>query len=394
MALIVEQEALTTEQTAAFAWFDGLDFPNLAGLPVVHVATGCWTQTGDDPPVNAYIYGFLLEDAGKTFTVFTLSLLRLELRKTRALFRRHERVGYKRANLAAAARARMGEMKRIKDEDDPFARLESVFERETSAQTEAFVWGRACAANGLPGLARELFDFGDDYPAWGRKSKHQSLRDYVEEDIAHVVMWRNVRAFGDPRIDRGELLARFEAFVHEFPRSRHLQRAKSTASILRRMVAEDEEHASRPVDLAATSERERVAELIFRLRNQRGCQMSQPGRCDIFAEAYLAMRRKPADTPAHQLVKIGNAAVPQLIEALDDERFTRSVGFHRDFYFSHHVLRVGDAARAIIERIAGREFCARKTTSSEMAKGGHTASVKESIQAWWREISNKRKASD
>ena len=75
----------------------------------------------------------------------------------------------------------------------------------------------------------------------------------------------------------------------------------------------------------------------------------QPGSCDIFDT--LAGKK---GTPAHKLVDLGYEAVPQLIEHLDDERYTRSVGYHRNFYFSHHVLRVSECAMTIISRIAGR----------------------------------------
>jgi hypothetical protein len=89
------------------------------------------------------------------------------------------------------------------------------------------------------------------------------------------------------------------------------------------------------------------------------------------------------------LVKIGYPAIPQLITALDDRRFTRSVGYHRDFYFSHYVLRVGDAALAIIERIAGRSFYRRYSTTSEAVKDGEIPSVRVEVEAWWHEFQEK-----
>src|SRR4029077_20857770 len=97
---------------------------------------------------------------------------------------------------------------------------------------------------------------------------------------------------------------------------------------------------------------EQVAELIFQLRDQNGHPFMQPGSCDIF-DRFGGSKK---DTAAHKLVKIGYDAVPQLIEHLDDQRFTRSVGFHRNFYFSHHVLRVSDCALEILEEIAAQHF--------------------------------------
>ena len=65
-----------------------------------------------------------------------------------------------------------------------------------------------------------------------------------------------------------------------------------------------------------------------------------------------------AGSPSTQLVAIGEPALEQLIDAVDDDRFTRCVGYHRNFYFSHGIIRVGGCCLRIIERIklSGREF--------------------------------------
>jgi hypothetical protein len=125
-----------------------------------------------------------------------------------------------------------------------------------------------------------------------------------------------------------------------------------------------------------------VAELIFRLRDQNGRQSGQPGACDIFETGT-------EDSPAHRLVKIGYDAVPQLISVLEDKRFSRSVGYHRDFYFSHHVLTVGDCALAIIQAIAGRRFYERTTTSGYMSKDGEEGTTRQRVEAWWKEFQKK-----
>src|SRR5262249_9412916 len=72
------------------------------------------------------------------------------------------------------------------------------------------------------------------------------------------------------------------------------------------------------------------------------------------------------------------------IEALDDERFTRSIEFGRNFIFSHHVLQVGDCALAILDRIAARHF--KGTGRMYHSKPGENKKV---VMAWWREFSEK-----
>ena len=112
-------------------------------------------------------------------------------------------------------------------------------------------------------------------------------------------------------------------------------------------------------------------------------QWSQPGACNIFLD------ERGEESPAAKLVTLGFPAVPQLIEVLEDQGFTRSVGYHRNFYFSHHVLRVGDCAERILCRIAGRNFYQRTYTNGAMAKDGQATSIKKQIEAWWKEVKTK-----
>ena len=78
-----------------------------------------------------------------------------------------------------------------------------------------------------------------------------------------------------------------------------------------------------------------------------------------------------------------------LIGALDDARFSRSVGFFRNFCFSHYVLTVGDCAEAVLSQIAGREFFAPSSTCSYMSKDGKTATVKKEAESWYAEFKKK-----
>src|SRR5438477_383858 len=62
------------ERMEAFKWFGALGFPDVKGRKFIRVATGRWFQAGGNPPRNTYAHGFLLEEAGDTFKVVTLSL--------------------------------------------------------------------------------------------------------------------------------------------------------------------------------------------------------------------------------------------------------------------------------------------------------------------------------
>src|SRR5262249_22999681 len=149
--------------------------------------------------------------------------------------------------------------------------------------------------------------------------------------------------------------------------------------ILKQMVNEDRDHANSRKPFEQLDKNEQIAELIFQLRDQNGHQFWQPGYPDIF------INFDGKETPAHRLVKMGYDAVPQLIESIEDQRFTRSVGFHRNFYFSHYVLRVGDCALDILRHITARSFWNDSWTFSDLTKDRKTAETKKSVQAWFEE---------
>lgn len=370
--------ALTAEEKRAFAWFDTLGFPDVTERLFVRVATGEWFVHNNDPPENSYEFGFLLEDAGDAFTVFMLDLSTRKFKKTPPNTPERERVGYEDADLEKQAAAFLKERK--KEAAEHIMRVGSGL----GQRAETFVWARVCASQGLDRLAHDLYTFASTQPnPRTGESEKKTLQQVVASEIAHETMWRAILDFEEPSITRKELLETFEKFVKNFPESEHHARAKETAQLLERMVAEDEAHAKNAKPFEQMTQQERVAELIFQLREQNGQQFCQPGSCDIFADP------RGEKSPAYQLVKMGYDAIPQLIEALEDKRFTRSVGYWRGFVFSHHVLRVGDCAQAIIERIANRRFYKRTYTNAAMVKDGKAQSVKAQVKAWWAQFQKK-----
>jgi hypothetical protein len=375
------------ERTKAFTWFGTLGFSDVKDRKLVRVATGRWHSSGGDPPQNTFVAGFLLKEEGDDFTVQTLSLTTATFRKTPAETPAHEQVKYQADVLKTAAAAYLKRLRAPKDSEERDAKLLWGFNRHD--RTETFVLAWACWRNGLDELAAELYDHASKMPnGYGYnpdKPPTQPLKQLVADDLAHTEMWRGILAFEDPAIPRTELLKRFERIVKNYPDSKHQERAKDTVALLQKMVKEDTEHAKndrKPFE--QLSKKDQIAELIFQLRDQNGHQFSQPGECDIF-DRFGGKE----DTPAHRLVKMGYDAVPQLIEAIEDQRFTRSVGYHRNFYFSHYVLRVGDCAVAILERIAARSFWQSTSTFSYMTKDGKAAETKKKVQAWNDEFQKK-----
>lgn len=150
-------------------------------------------------------------------------------------------------------------------------------------------------------------------------------------------------------------------------------------TILERMVREDANHAGKPFRIWwLRSTDEKITELIFGLRDQTCTQDKYWEPCDLFADTK---------SPAEQLVSYGYEAAPQLIAHLDDARFTRAVFFPHQGRFQPVVLRFGDCALAVLDRIAARNFT--EAHYSQFHHKGNPAEVKKAAELWWQDFQQK-----
>ncbi|MBT3289191.1 MAG: hypothetical protein HN380_17745 [Victivallales bacterium] len=379
---------LAPDAAQAFSWFDRLGFPDVKGCKFVRVGTRARYDDGSEyeQPESERIEAFLTETKpnGES-TVLTLELLTHHYKQTPADAPVHRSVFFEGLPLEEYAKGRLRELQ-MPDDDDWGSR----FGRRLSERGEAFVLAWGCARNGHITIAQKLYEHAAGMPEpdsndLTAETVHGGFLRALEGDIGKAMMWQAVLACGHPSTSREDLLKGFERIIRHCPSSEYIPRAKKTAALLKQMIKEDKEHAGKKLkSLAEMSTEERVAELIFQLREQSGRQYIHGGTCDIFWN-----RQGKTDTPAHQLVTIGHAAVPQLIEALGNQRLTRSVHSHKSFCFTHKVLRIGDRARAILSGIAGRLFYERPDTAGYMTKDGKAKSTKEQVQEWWAAIQEK-----
>ena len=237
-------------------------------------------------------------------------------------------------------------------------------------------------AHDLLAFAEKSYELSRDVNA-----KPQTFQTYLARDLAHVSIWRTLLEIDDPDTPWDEVEQDFKWIHSSFPDTRYAKRCKESAQILADMIAENAKHQT-PKDFEKLPVKQQVAELIFQLQYQDGQQQSQPGSCNIFChDIAQAQNAKQGNddpdsnlkSPAARLVGLGHAAVPQLIDALKDQRFTHSVEFHRDFRFSHHALRVSDCCRIILQRIANRGF----------SRHDPEKTVAEQVSAWWSAIESK-----
>ena len=364
---------VSKERIEAFNWFSGLEFPDLKDLPFIRIGTQYPSREKDETAPISYRYGFLLNQKGEEFTTFYLDLRSRTHRTQPSETDGHARISFENADLAQFAAEQLKVVTEPR-EHDAWHR----FGERLSQPAEFFVLSWACSRKGLDDVAATVFD---QVRRMSRGTRQEvatlTVKQKLAEDIAHAQMWEAVLKFGDISIPRDVLLRDFERIVRHYPESKHFERAKETAALLEQMIAEDKAHAEqrkrgKPFD--ELDQQQKVTELIFQLRDQNGQQWSQPGWCHVL---WTADGKETS--PAHQLVKIGYDAVPQLIEALDNERFSRSVGYHRDFYFSHQVLRISECAQQIITAIADRD----------LREPRETEPFKTRASTWYAELKKK-----
>ena len=196
---------------------------------------------------------------------------------------------------------------------------------------------------------------------------------------------------GDRHIPLQEVVAEIEWCFKHFPRdeSHDALKLPELLETLRRMILEEKAHKdARPLD--ASTEAERIAELIYRLRDQNARIASNPmSRDDVLNDP----RRDKA--PASQLLALGTAAVPYLLPSVQDRRVTRTVGSDMRRPFPY-VFTVGDAVQAIVYEITRRELtnagvdeevvsklvCAFVTAARESDEHVRTRKLDE----WWQQV--------
>jgi hypothetical protein len=385
--------------SVAAEWFENLEWPDLRGTPYIEITLGksiMGNKVTDGPRVR----GFLMGEDDQAFTVFAdgtcadssfssgagWPFVVQRIPKSNPEWPDYMQRTHRMIELSVAVDEVLKELHRPKEDDEY---RHSRIGKKVTTRTALFVLARCCAKQGRADLADKLDAEViklSDVPLDPTREGDKVLRLTIEKEVAHALMWRAVVDCGDPSITRPELLARFERIVREFPNCEHHRRAIGFVENLRSMIAEDKEHAQIATPLEAMKVEEKIKDLIFRLRDQNGHQWGQPGSCDIFSDGR---QLREGNSPAHQLVKLGHAAVPALIEVLDDHHLSRSVGYHRDFYFSHSVLTVGECAEAVLSKIAGRSNWVPKTTIADYEKGRQVDKVRTAIEGWWRGVQGK-----
>ena len=380
------------------AWYQQAGFERLDELPFVRVRTG-WSYTSGSEKFNPTLVGFLKDDAvgdgGKGFEV-------LSINRNLCVFERNpdgavdeDRVEYEVIDFAdwiADYLKREPAQDRFRTHERGMDRLTmgGVFSSTPSTPAvTALHLAVECEQRGLKDESRRLFARVPTLLSHHDPDEQDgSLVEKLESELGHVLMWQAVVDCDHPENPRQKLLEGFRRVLRIAPGSRHAPSARQFVERLEIMIEEDVEHTAKrkAVPFDELSDEDQIKDLVFQLRDQDGAQWSQPGSCSVFSWG------ESRETPADKLVEIGFPAVPHLIDALVDPSLTYSVGFHRDFYFSHRVLTVADAAQQVIEKITGARLPAPQNIRvfgndpDQNEKEQWRAAQQEAALKWWLEF--------
>ncbi|CAA6690436.1 MULTISPECIES: hypothetical protein [unclassified Lentimonas] len=386
------------EAQLCFQWFASLDYPDVKDAQFAEI----WTGRGSNSERRA-IYGFIISESETELTVLRTDLTQGTLAKA------NTRVAFEPRSFSEIATETLEALRSPPENtldwpDDTLAK-----------KAQVFFWAYACWRRGEIDLATQLYVEADKQRlGYYLKRETDTLQEVLEIQLGKAAMWNAMlRSDGNslaqiywsdsrrtPLPSRAELLTGFQRVTTQFPRCKYAEQAQASAAILECMIEEDANHPTLTQEqLDQLPLDQRVAELIWQLRDQNGHQMTQPGSCDIFntrttGSTGLRPSYYPQPTgtsPAHQLLAIGYPAVPALIEALTDRRFSRSVGYARLSFFNHSILNVGDCAQQILNRIAGHSIEHPSYVHGDLPTEAQLLARQQVYQAWWNEFQKKGK---
>jgi len=341
-ALTAETSPLSREDRKLLEWFNTLGYAgNLAIDPLVRI-TVLEDKVVDRRDAGGPQLGFLLSEQGGRFKVLLLSLTTRSFPKSDVRMERVELADFAREVVAG-------------NDGDSVADLESK---------DIFVLAHACADAGLEQLAHDMI-------VKARAASREP--DHFQEALAYdFAFWDLFNTLTDYRLGapRAEVRDRLKRLVNNFPHfDEGIELARDTQQTLSRMVDEDRRLAKRTSPKTALEGEARIRELIFSLRDEAGFQFSQPGSVE-----FLGPFSAPT-SPANQLLAAGYAAVPQLIEALENTRLTRGVYYRTS---PRYVVTIGECAAQILQRISGESFYLIDSRGRFNPKA-----TKARAEAWW-----------
>ncbi|MFO0931135.1 MAG: hypothetical protein U1E39_00335 [Planctomycetota bacterium] len=360
-----DTRSLQDDATAFFKWWDEIGLPDLKDSPFVRYRPGWGRAAGG--PGDGWDQGFLLSETDRDFTVLGTDLWTRSWEKPRGGETANS-AGFERADLAATVDAGVALLASPQPQNrivDPF-----VFEREywQKATYRLLVLARACAARGLRGQALSLLPLAT--AGNGASDSDDRLSRWKKLIRYGALLAANGR-LGDPGATWSDIRREFARWASGPDVS---DRAVEAAALIDRTVAREASDAAREVSARCGSNPDTVADLITALRVPGGAELMDPDLARVTGHSPTSA--------AERLRALGDAAVPHLIEALDDDTYVRHVSsFQGRFHREMQVDRMRDVALAILDDISGHALDKARMTAK--VTRGDWAEVVAEAKRWW-----------
>lgn len=255
------------------------------------------------------------------------------------------------------------------------------FERQivnvSSANLRCFVMAWLAFSDGQPQLAEEILSL--TIPRGGAS---QLTKPRLSEVFARQLHDQIMRDWCFTETSLSAIHARMQHLHRTLPDTTISKRIGKTAGRFTAMLKVEAEHVrwktTLPPDRAAWPQAASIRDLIYQLRDANG----QPMFNGHYGHPFATGDESAAGP---QLVKVGLAAVPELLESLDDESFSRSITqCYEDPMI--RVMTVGEVSVFALSDIARRDWSQKLRGSVTFQPDPAMAEIRREINDWWQSV--------
>jgi len=353
----------------AFDWFDSLKIDHLD--PATFVKVQQWSENKgkryDQPPV----YGFLAGSKDGAFEIVTLGLTHAWFfEKTSATAPWFYGVAGKptRMDFTKWAKARYAEAKETADTG-----VWAGQPNDRPNRTEAFLVARLLEKDD-PALSASFYNVFATWPTYYGQPA-QSPLDAIRGDLQNSLGDEATATLNSGWFSRAEQARQIRWYLDHFPQGRFAIVLASLLPLVERLVVDEGAH--HPKMWKDMSGEERIAELVYRLRDQ------APAWYASRDDSGVGKDGSPID-PAAALSQIGYPAVPALIAAMTDPAPSRSWPLAFSGPGPILPISIGQVATNVLATISNRHFFGSGETEEARLLDGQKLA-----QAWWDEASKR-----
>lgn len=354
-------QAVSAELEEAFGWLDSAGLPSATGLQPVEVWTGRFCEVGGKK-IPVTFPAFLVSQQDHSIQVQTLWGERMTFGKQGGTANPHR------------ARVKLRTLDwfvQIHSEGLSFCARFALFdELLPSDLIQWLMLARHCRDFQAEGLLKRADAEIEKRLEQGARHSNETMepKQRLAEAAAEYLLQSKMRSFGQPAKSWLDLRQEVEGIVKAVPNTSASAKARLLADRIAEVI---EEEQLRPLlshaEILKLPVEQQAAEQVRRLRMQ---------------TLLSGSKIREGDHVSDELAKLGTAAVPALIKAVDDLRPTRCVRFVRRTR-EWHLSSIGDQALVVLNRIASKRFAGHHESGPFVSASEKPSEARLEAEAWW-----------